>query len=86
MTIVNLLEPKTNLSRLVEALESGSEDEIITARNGTPAARLVRMGPPSVGPPSVGPRIGVAKGRFLTPDADPDVEAETAALFEPERS
>lgn len=76
-----MLEAKTNLSRLVEALESGAEDEIIIARNGTPAARLVRMEQPSVAP-----RIGVAKGRFLTPDPDADVEAEAAALFAPQRS
>jgi prevent-host-death family protein len=38
---VNMLEAKTNLSRLVEAVESGAESEIIIARNGKPAARLV---------------------------------------------
>jgi antitoxin (DNA-binding transcriptional repressor) of toxin-antitoxin stability system len=81
MTIVNMLEAKTNLSRLVEALESGSEDEIIIARNGTPAARLVRLEQPSAAPP-----IGAAKGLFQTPDPDPEVEAEAAALFERERS
>ena len=38
---VNMLEAKTQLSRLVEAVESGAEKEIIIARNGKPAARLV---------------------------------------------
>ena len=41
MTTVNMLEAKTSLSRLVEAVESGAESEIIIARNGKPAARLV---------------------------------------------
>lgn len=38
---VNMLEAKTQLSKLVEAVESGAEKEIIIARNGKPAARLV---------------------------------------------
>jgi prevent-host-death family protein len=41
MGIVNMLEAKTQLSKLVEAVESGAETEIIIARNGKPAARLV---------------------------------------------
>ncbi len=81
MTIVNMLEAKSNLSRLVEALESGTEDEIIIARNGKPAARLV-----PIGKPPAGPRIGVAKGKFVTPEPDPTLEAEAAALVRGERS
>jgi prevent-host-death family protein len=41
MTTVNMLEAKTNLSKLVDAVEAGAEDEIIIARNGKPAAKLV---------------------------------------------
>lgn len=41
MTTVNMLEAKTQLSKLVEAVESGAEAEIIIARNGKPAARIV---------------------------------------------
>lgn len=76
MTTVNMLDAKSNLSRLVEALESGAEREIIIARNGKPAARLV---PIHASP--VGVRIGVAKGKFKTPEPDPDLEAQAAALF-----
>jgi prevent-host-death family protein len=76
MTTVNMLDAKSNLSRLVEALESGAEREIIIARNGKPAARLV---PIHASP--VGVRIGVAKGQFTTPEPDPELEAEAAALF-----
>ena len=43
MTMVNMLEAKTNFSRLVNAIESGKETEIIIARNGRPAARLVAI-------------------------------------------
>jgi prevent-host-death family protein len=76
MTIVNMLDAKSNLSRLVEALESGAEQEIIIARNGKPAARLV-----PIGKAPTGPRIGAAKGKFDTPDPDPTLEAEAAALI-----
>jgi prevent-host-death family protein len=43
MPVVNMLEAKTNLSKLVDAVESGSESEVIIARNGKPAARLVSV-------------------------------------------
>lgn len=79
MTTVNMLEAKSNLSRLVEAVESGAEREIIIARNGKPAARLV---PVRVRP--TGPRIGAAKisgARVETPMPDPVLEAEAAELF-----
>lgn len=76
MEIVNMLEAKSSLSRLVDAIETGREREIILARNGRPAARLV----PIDTLPS-GIRIGVAKGAFEVPD---DIDAhndEVARLF-----
>ncbi len=77
MIIVNMLEAKSNLSRLVESLESGAEDEIIIARNGKPAARLV----PIAKTAPVAKRIGVAKGLFEAPVPDPALDAEIAELF-----
>lgn len=66
MTTVNMLEAKTRLSQLVEAVESGAEDEIIIARNGKPAVRLVALSTLQRKPrPS-----GVAKGLYEAP-ADP---------------
>ena len=62
MPMLNMLEAKTNLSRLVEAVESGAETEIVIARNGKPAARLVPLQTKRVGV-----RIGVAKGEFEAP-------------------
>jgi prevent-host-death family protein len=76
MRTVNMLEAKSTLSRLVEAVESGQESEIVIARNGKPAARLV----PIPAKP-VGPRIGGAKGLFVAPAPDPELDAEVAALF-----
>jgi prevent-host-death family protein len=43
MKTVNMLEAKTYLSRLVDEVERGTEKEIIIARNGRPAVRLVAM-------------------------------------------
>ena len=60
MSIVNMLEAKTHLSRLVEAVESGAASEIIIARNGKPAARLVPIAAPS----SAGKRLGLLEGRY----------------------
>lgn len=53
MVTVSILEAKTKLSRLVDAVESGAEAEIVIARNGRPAARLV-----AIRQPGKGPRIG----------------------------
>lgn len=71
-----MLEAKSNLSRLVEAVESGAEAEIVIARNGRPAARLVpiRSRP-------MGQRIGLAKGLYETPEPDPALDEAAAELF-----
>lgn len=73
MHIVNMLEAKTNLSRLVGALESGAEREIVISRNGRPVARLV---PLARSEPAV--RIGAAAGRICVPD-DIDIDNERVA-------
>lgn len=67
MTMVNMLDAKTRLSQLVEAVESGAEAEILIARNGKPAARLV--------PIEARRKVvfGVAKGRFMAPE---DINAD----------
>jgi len=74
MRLVNMLEAKSSLSRLVEAVESGRETEIIIARNGKPAAKLT-----SVDARSVGQRLGVGRGRFTIPD---DIDADNAEIAE----
>lgn len=77
MQPVNMLDAKTSLSRLVDDIEQGREREIIIARNGRPAARLV---PIDAAPTDR--RIGVAKGKFEVPD---DIDAhndEVARLFQ----
>ena len=60
MSSVNMLEAKSTLSRLVQAVEEGHQAEVVIARNGRPVARLV---PIAKSPASR--RLGVARdGRW----------------------
>ncbi|WP_237154438.1 type II toxin-antitoxin system Phd/YefM family antitoxin [Oryzibacter oryziterrae] len=76
---VNMLEAKTNLSKLVQQVESGAETEVIIARGGRPVARLV----PLQEPRQSGKRLGLLEGRF--PDLDLALfngdDQEIASLF-----
>lgn len=76
MPFVNMLQAKSTLSRLVEAIERGQAREIIIARNGRPAAKLVPMDAVPAGK-----RIGVAKGRFKVPDSIDAHNEEVARMF-----
>jgi prevent-host-death family protein len=75
MEYVNMHAAKTQLSKLIDALESGREHEITIARNGRPVARLVpaRQKRPI--------RLGIAKGEFVVPDDIDRDNAEIARLF-----
>lgn len=77
MSTVNMLQAKTNLSRLVDAVESGREAEIVIARNGRPAARLV----PIADKPKKTIRFGVAKGKYTMPDDWDADDEEIARMF-----
>ena len=76
MSTVNMLEAKTSLSKLVDAVERGELREVVIARNGRPAARLTayRQSPQ-------GPRLGVAKGHFVVPESIDASNDEVALLF-----
>ena len=76
MQAVNMLQAKTSLSRLVEAIEQGQEREIVIARNGRPAAKLV-----PIDAVPAGKRIGVAKGLFEVPDTIDAHNDEVSQLF-----
>ena len=62
MRTVDIHEATTLLSSLVDVIERGVEREVIIARNGRPAARLV-----AIATVPQGRRLGVAKGRFEVP-------------------
>ena len=76
MRTINIQDAKTHLSRLIEAIETGAEDEIVIARNGRPVARLV-----ATRTVSAERRIGVARGVFRVPDTIDEDEPAIAALF-----
>lgn len=75
MQTVNIHEAKTHLSRLVAAIKSGSEAEVIIAQNGVPAARLVPIGKK----PQI--KWGLEKGKYIIPDDIDVLNPEIEALF-----
>ncbi|MCA1662154.1 MAG: type II toxin-antitoxin system prevent-host-death family antitoxin [Novosphingobium sp.] len=75
MTIVNMHEAKSRLSQLVDAVQSGAEPEIVLAKNGVPAARIVPM------PPKRNYRWGLAKGKWVIPDDIDALNPEIEKLF-----
>jgi prevent-host-death family protein len=74
MVVVNMHDAKTKLSELVAAAERG--EDVVIARNGTPAARLV-----AVTAEYAPVRLGVLQGEIeLRPDFDeplPEFDAYT---------
>ena len=73
MMQVNILDAKTDFSKLIRLLESKREESITVARNGKPVAKITL-----INDTPVSKRIGIAKGRF-TIKGDFDAENETIA-------
>ena len=69
---VNILEAKTDFSRLIRLLESRREDSITVARNGKPVAKITL-----ISDKPVSNRIGACRGRF---DYSGDFDADDQAL------
>lgn len=76
MSQVNMFEAKSTLSKLVDLIEQGVEKEIVIARNGRAAARLV-----PVLATATAKRLGAAKGKFKVPEDIDAHNAEVARLF-----
>lgn len=73
---VNILQAKTNFSKLIRILESKREDTIVVSRYGKPVAKIILYDNAPVSK-----RIGVAKGKFKSPvDFDKD-NAEIAGML-----
>ena len=73
MTVVNIHDAKTQLSRLLEQVEGG--EEVVIARAGTPIARLVSYSAPrrKIAPP------GAMAGEIWIAD---DFDAPVDTLFD----
>ena len=76
MTQVNMLEAKTDLSKLVKMLETGQEEVIYLARNGKAVVQmtLIQKTPASK-------RIGAAEGKFKVPDDFDAWDKEIEEMF-----
>ena len=76
MTQVNMLEAKTELSRLVKMLETNEEEVIYLARNGTAVVQMTL-----IPKKPVSKRIGVAEGKFKVPDEFDAWDKEVEEMF-----
>lgn len=76
MQTVNIHAAKTQLSRLLEAVEAG--EEIVIARAGKPVARLVPV-EPFKAPPR---RLGTLNGRYDLDGFDDPLPDDLLDLFE----
>ena len=76
MKQVNILEAKTDFSKLIRLLETKKEDFITVARNGKPVVKITL-----INETPVSKRIGIARGKFtIKGDFDADNE-EIAELM-----
>ncbi|MCR4579728.1 MAG: hypothetical protein K5681_05205 [Treponema sp.] len=77
MCQVNVLEAKTNFSKLIAMLERGEEEEVIVARAGKPIAKMTLYEEPK----SFDKIFGIAKGKFTLPDDIDECNDEIARMF-----
>ena len=76
MTQVNMLEAKTELSKLVKMLETYREDIIYIARDGKPVVMMTL-----IPQQEMKNRFGAGKGVLKMPDHFDDWDHETEDLF-----
>ena len=76
MMQVNILEAKTELSKLVRLIETGREERIIIARYGKPVVKMTLFNDEPVSK-----RIGIAKGKLNAPNDLDKHNDEIAAMF-----
>ena len=76
MKQVNILEAKTDFSKIIRLIENGTEDEIIIARYGKPVAKITALNEIPVEN-----RIGIAKGKLQIPDDIDEFNDEIAEMF-----
>lgn len=76
MCQVNVLDAKTNFSKLLMLLETKQESEIIICKNNKPVAKITPMNTTDVSK-----RLGIAKGKLIYPDDINDGDEEIAKMF-----
>jgi antitoxin (DNA-binding transcriptional repressor) of toxin-antitoxin stability system len=76
MTVVNIYDAKTQLSKLIE--EAAAGNDVVIARGGKPVARLTRLGAPKRQL-----RFGVLKGKVkVSEDFDAPLPSDLLTQFE----
>ncbi|TLZ23135.1 MAG: type II toxin-antitoxin system Phd/YefM family antitoxin [Gammaproteobacteria bacterium] len=76
MTVINIYQAKTTLSKLVERAAAG--EDVIIARGGKPVARLTRLAAPKRRV-----RFGILKGKIkVAEDFDAPLPEHVRAAFE----
>lgn len=76
MCQVNVLDAKTNFSKLLMLLETKQESEVIICKNNKPVAKITPMNTTDVSK-----RLGIAKGKLVYPDDFNDGDEEIAKMF-----
>ena len=76
MCQMNVLEAKTNFSKIIAMLERKEEKEVIVARAGKPVVRITW-----IEQEDVSKRIGIAEGKFTVPDDFDECNDEIARMF-----
>jgi len=76
VSVINIYDAKTQLSKLIEQAASGKD--VVIARGGKPVARLTRLDPPKRKL-----KFGLLKGKIkVAGDFDAALPDEIIALFE----
>lgn len=76
MCQMNVLQAKTELSKILLMLENREEEEVIIARNGHPVVKITLLEQKDAAS-----RIGAAKGLFTAPLENTKIDDEVAQLF-----
>lgn len=76
MAQVNVLENKTDLSKLVNLLETKQEEVIYLEKNGVTVAQMTL-----IPKKTVRKRIGAAEGKFKVPDEFDSWDKEVEEMF-----
>ena len=77
MCKMNVLEAKTNFSKIIALLERKEENEVIVARAGKPVVKIVIYEEPK----SFDQIFGIAAGKFTVPDDFDEPDDEIARMF-----
>lgn len=80
MCQMNVLEAKTNFSKLLMLLETKEEDEVIICKNNKPVAKLTLFSQESEYEKRL-KAFGIAAGKFQIPDDINDGDEEIARMF-----